>query len=76
MGEKVRAMMLAVLKAVAEAPTFGLFDLNVDLRAEHIEGLAPGFVFGRYRENPAEFTCEVEDEWDVATLLRFVFHEP
>jgi len=27
-----------------------------------------------YRD-PAEFTCEVEDEWDVAALLRFVFHE-
>jgi hypothetical protein len=32
-------------------------------------------VFGPYRENASEFTCELEDEWDVATLLRFVFHE-
>ena len=57
-------------------PTFGLFDVNVDLRNEHIDGLAPDYVFGSYRQDPAEFTCEVEDEWDVATLLRFVFHEP
>jgi hypothetical protein len=57
-------------------PTFGLFDPTLDLRSEHIEGLSPDFVFGPYRENPAEFSCALEDEWDVATLLRVVFHEP
>ena len=54
-------------------PTFGLFDPALDLRGEKDDGLV---VFGPYRENPAEFTCEVEDEWDVATLLRFVCCEP
>ncbi len=57
-------------------PTFGLFDAALDLRGHCVEGLAPEYVFGPYRDNQAEFTCEVEDEWDVATLLRLVFHEP
>jgi hypothetical protein len=56
-------------------PTFGLFDPALDLRAERIDGFAPDWVFGPYRENQSEFTCELDDEWDVATLLRFVFHE-
>jgi len=57
-------------------PTFGLFDPAFDLRAHSAEGLSPELVFGPYRQNQAEFSCELEDEWDVATLLRFVFHEP
>jgi hypothetical protein len=56
-------------------PTFGLFDPSLDLLAEKPEGLAPDWIFGPYRENPAEFSCEVEDEWDVATLLRLVTSE-
>jgi hypothetical protein len=54
---------------------FGLFDPSLDLRDVALEGLPPPFVLGPYRENQAEFTCEVEDEWDVATLLRLVLHE-
>lgn len=57
-------------------PTFGLFDPNIDLRRERVDGLNPEYVFGAYRENLSAFTCELDDEWDVATLLRFVFHEP
>jgi len=56
-------------------PTFGLFDPSLDLRQAAVEGLMPEFVFGPYRENQAEFTCEVQDEWDVATLLRLVLDE-
>jgi hypothetical protein len=50
-------------------PIFGLFDPLLDLRPTHVEGLAPELVFGPYRENQAEFTYEVEHEWDVAALL-------
>ena len=57
-------------------PTFGLFDPSFDLRTGHLEGMSPALVFGPYRKNPAEFSCELQDEWDVATLLRLVFHEP
>ena len=56
-------------------PTFGLFDPSVDLRSAQIEGLGPDLVFGSYNENQAEWSCELEDEWDVATLLRLVFYE-
>jgi hypothetical protein len=56
-------------------PTFGLFDPSLDLRQAAVEGFMPDFVFGPYRENQSEFTCEVDDEWDVATLLRLVLDE-
>ena len=57
-------------------PTFGLFDPSIDLRGARVDGLTPEHVFGPHRENPSAFTCEVDDEWDVAMLLRFVFYEP
>jgi hypothetical protein len=56
-------------------PTFGLLESSVDLRRERVEGFAPELVFGPFHENPAAFSVELEDEWDVATLLRVVFHE-
>jgi hypothetical protein len=56
-------------------PTFGLFDPSVDLRQARVEGLAPDLVFGSHRENQAEFSCELDDEWDVAMLLRVAFFE-
>jgi hypothetical protein len=56
-------------------PTFGLFDPRFDLRRERVVRLPPALVFGPYHDNPAEFSCEVEDEWDVATLLRLVLYE-
>jgi hypothetical protein len=56
-------------------PTFGLFDPMADLRTRRVEGLEPDLVLPPYRQSPSAFTCELEDEWDVATLLRFVFYE-
>jgi hypothetical protein len=55
--------------------TVGLFDATIDLRNLPVEGLSPDLVFAPYRDNQAEFSCELTDEWDVATLLRLVFHE-
>jgi len=40
-----------------------------------IDGFPPELVFPAYAKNQAEFTCELDDEWDVMTLLRLVFHE-
>jgi len=57
-------------------PTFSLFDPGFDLRHERVDGFGPELVFGPYRESPAEFSCELVDEWDVATLLRLVSYEP
>jgi hypothetical protein len=56
-------------------PLFGLFDPTVDLRELQVDGFPPELVFPPYEKNQAEFTCELEDEWEVATLLRLVFHE-
>jgi hypothetical protein len=56
-------------------PTLGLFDPALDLRSAGVDGLSPEWVFGPYSENQAEFSCEVEDEWDVMTALRLLLHE-
>ena len=54
-------------------PTLPLFDPAFDLRSDHAEGLAPDFVFPPFQQSAAQFSCELDDEWDVATLLGFVF---
>ena len=56
-------------------PLFGLFDPGVDLRKEGVEGFPAELVLPAYSKNQAEFTCELEDEWEVAMLLRLVFYE-
>jgi len=67
---------LSVLKqSPYRGPTFGLFDPGLDLRRERVEGLSPDLLFGPYLENPARFSCDLVDEWDVATLLRLMFYE-
>ena len=63
-------------RAPYRGPTFGLFDPALDLRGGPVDGFAREWVFGPYLENQAEWSCELEDEWDVATLLRLVLHEP
>lgn len=56
-------------------PIFGLFDADVDLRGEADEGLGPEYIWGSFRQNPAQFTCEVDDEWDLAAVLRIMSFE-
>ena len=56
-------------------PTFDLFDPTHDVRGGPVDGLPPDLILPPYRESPSRFTCELQDEWDVATLLRLVFHE-
>ena len=62
-------------RAPYRGPLFDLFDETLDLRTLGVEGLAPDYLFGSYRQNPARFSCLLRDEWDVATLLRIVAHE-
>lgn len=57
-------------------PIFDVFDPDVDLRGEPNEGLGPDYVWGSFRKNPAQFTCEVDDAWDVAAVLRMTSFEP
>ena len=56
-------------------PLFGLFDPTADLRLIGVDGLAPDFLFGPYHRDQARFSCIVQDEWDVATLMRIMGHE-
>jgi hypothetical protein len=56
-------------------PLFGLFDATLDLRGARLDGLAPAWVFGAYCDDQAQFSCELEDEWDVMMLLRMIFYE-
>src|SRR6187431_559996 len=53
-------------------PLFGLIDETEDLRRIGVEGLAPDFLFGSYRQDPARFSCLARDESDVATLMRLL----
>jgi hypothetical protein len=71
-----REWMVSVRRTTPfRGPILGLFDPSIDLRKLPGTGLAPTFVFAPYRENQTEFSCEHEDEWDVATLLRLVLDE-
>jgi hypothetical protein len=56
-------------------PLFGLFDETEDLTHAGLDGLAPDYLFGPYRADPARFTCLLRDEWDVAMLMRLMAHE-
>jgi hypothetical protein len=49
-----------------------LFDINRDMSNTIIPGFSKGQIYGSYANNPAKFTCEVGNEWDVATLLRIL----
>jgi hypothetical protein len=56
-------------------PLFGMFDAHEDLRSLAVTGLAPDWLFGPYRENPSRFSCALDDEWDVWTLVRMLAYE-
>lgn len=62
-------------RAPYRGPLFGLFDENLDLRTNGVDGLAE-YLFGSYRQDPSRFSCLLRDEWDVATLLCIMAHEP
>ncbi len=53
--------------------TLGLFDPGRDLRAKAIAGFEKDWIYGPFSENTRQFTCDVQDEWDVACLFRLVF---
>lgn len=55
-------------------PIFGLFD-GGDSPSSQITGFGEEWSLPSYFENQTEFTCLLEDEWDVATLLRLVSYE-
>lgn len=52
----------------------GLFDIQKDFSNEDIPGFKREWIYPSYLKNPRQFTCQVEDEWDVYTLVRLVIH--
>jgi hypothetical protein len=54
--------------------TLHLFDEHTDAR-DVTDGFGPDFTFPSYAESPQRFTCVVDDELDVATLIR-IFSQP
>lgn len=52
--------------------TFGLFDEPADLRSKPVPGFDAEWLYPSFCENPAQFTCELGDEWDVATFFRLM----
>jgi hypothetical protein len=55
--------------------TFGLFDERTDLRLKAVSGFDAKWLFPPFCENPAQFTCELGDEWDVAMFFRLISYE-
>lgn len=51
---------------------FGLFDPTLDLSDQSIAGMKKDWLFGSYRKNQSRFSCEIEDEWDLAMLVRIL----
>jgi hypothetical protein len=56
----------------AASTTLGLFDPDRDLRTKTIPGFEEEWVYGPYSANPAQFSCDVQDEWDLACLFRLM----
>ncbi|TQE99331.1 MAG: hypothetical protein FKY71_09220 [Spiribacter salinus] len=55
---------------------YGLFDPSRDLRAVGVSGFGTEFTFGPFAERSDQFTCVVDDVWDVATLVRMMRSDP
>ena len=56
-------------------PTLGLFNRNTDLRLKTVSGFEPGWVYPPYCESQTRFSCELQDEWDLAAFIRLVSNE-
>lgn len=52
-------------------PTLRLFDERTDVR-DVADGFGPDFTFPPFAEDRRRFTCAVDDELDVATLIRML----
>jgi hypothetical protein len=48
----------------------GLFDPTAPIHPRAVSGIPDEHLLVPHAENPAEFSCQLVDDWDVATLLR------
>lgn len=72
-GVYPEAWTVSVRSSMDTAPiTLGLFDPNRDLRTKTIVGFEKEWIYGPCNENGRQFTCDVQDEWDLACLFRLV----
>jgi hypothetical protein len=55
--------------------TLGLFNKNTDLRLMTVNGFQPEWLYPPYRESQTRFSCELRDEWDLATFIRFISND-
>ncbi len=54
---------------------YQLFDEKLKLSSRSVTGFPPDWVLPCYQKSPAAFTCQLRDEWDVATLVRIMLFE-
>ncbi|MBI38795.1 MAG: hypothetical protein CMF59_04290 [Leptospiraceae bacterium] len=67
------ASFLVTVESSAPVPSlFGLFDPTLDLSGESLPDMKPEWLHGPYRSNQSQFSCELEDEWDLAMLVRIL----
>ena len=71
-GRWPNAVVVSVHASSPIGSVFGLFDPTLDLRIDAVDGMQTSLIFGPYRENQSQFSCELEDEWDLAMLVRIV----
>ena len=58
---------ISVRTSQTPGTTLGLFDPR--RRLDSIPGFEPSWVYPAFADSPQQFSCEVEDEWDLVTLL-------
>ena len=56
-------------------PTLGLFNRNTDLRLKPVSGFEPDWVYPPHCESPTRFSCELQDEWDLAAFIGLISNE-
>lgn len=57
-------------------PLYRIFDPSAKIRSEAARGFRPEWLYGSYSESPERFTCELPDEWDLATFVRIMIGRP
>ena len=71
-GRWPNAFLVSVEAASPVHSLFGLFDPTLDLSGSRIPGMNPEWLFTSYSKDQKRFSCELEDEWDLAMLFRIL----
>ncbi len=69
------AWTVSVIRESSERiPLYRLIDEHEELAPGPIDGFAAEWIFPPYAENPARFTCRIEDDWQLDTFIWVVAH--